>query len=90
MIIEPILGEPTRYFVKSETREDVFHIVDMDDDGKPNCSCEDSMTRHRVCKHIRAVKEHLLHPSHIVVNGKIVAVQSIVDQMRDDFEDRHL
>lgn len=61
--IEPVLHEPTRYWVRSATRPDLQHLVDLDDGGRARCSCEDSMVRERVCKHVQAVIEHLQrHP----------------------------
>ena len=58
MIITPVDHEPTRYWVESETQSGVSHLVDLDDNGKPGCSCHDFMCREKECKHIRAVKEN--------------------------------
>jgi hypothetical protein len=57
--IEPVEGEPTRFWVKSTSRTGVLHMVDMDDDGKPACSCHDHQCRERICKHIRSVQRHI-------------------------------
>lgn len=56
MSIDPIPGEPTRWWVQSATRKEVAHIVDSDYDGAWACSCEDCMVRGKECKHIAAVK----------------------------------
>lgn len=55
--IEPVEGEPTRWWIRSLTQANTVHMVDLDDDGAPACSCQDFMCRGRVCKHIRAVKQ---------------------------------
>lgn len=57
MRIAPVHFEPTRFWVESETRRGDWHMVDLDDDGKPGCSCHDFMCRDRTCKHIEAVIE---------------------------------
>lgn len=62
MKIKPVNGEPTRFWVKSETQPGMTHLVDLDDDGKPGCSCPDFMCRERECKHIRAVKAFVFCP----------------------------
>lgn len=56
--VEPVPFEATRYTVTSRggRRE---HLVDMDYEGAPGCSCEDFMCRERECKHIRAVRQLL-------------------------------
>lgn len=61
MNVEQIPGEQ-RFLVDSETREEVKHLVDLSyQEGRekphPACSCEDHMTRGRVCKHIVAVQQ---------------------------------
>ena len=62
MTITPFDHEPTRYWVESETQPGVFHLVDLDDNGKPGCSCHDFACRERECKHIRAVRERTTTP----------------------------
>lgn len=57
MRITPIEHEPTRFWVESKSRIGTVYIVDLDDDGKPGCSCHDFMCRNRACKHIKAVLE---------------------------------
>jgi hypothetical protein len=57
MIITPFDHEPTRFWVESQSTPGVTHLVDVDYDGKPGCSCHDFMCREKECKHIRAVKE---------------------------------
>ena len=57
MIITPVDHEPTRFWVESQSTPGVTHMVDLDDNGKPGCSCHDFMCREKECKHIRAVKE---------------------------------
>lgn len=57
--IEPVEGEPTRFWVKSASHPGVLHMVDLYDDGLPACSCHDHQCRERICKHIRAVQRHL-------------------------------
>ena len=57
MNIEPIPGELTRFFVQSSSRPAIQHIVDMDYEGKPCCSCEDHQVRGKACKHILAVRQ---------------------------------
>ena len=57
--IEPVPHEPTRYWVRSATRAELQHLVDLDDGGRARCSCEDSMVRDRPCKHVLAVLRHL-------------------------------
>lgn len=56
MRIAPVKFERDRYWVESATRRGVWHLVDLDDDGKPGCSCHDFMCRDRTCKHITAVQ----------------------------------
>ena len=57
MKITSVPYEPTRFWVESETRPDLLHLVDADYEGRWACSCEDCMVRLRECKHIRAVRE---------------------------------
>ncbi len=62
MNIEPILGEPTRWIVRSTSRGDYAFIVDSDyytaraDGSRWACGCEQFMARGLECKHIRAVR----------------------------------
>ena len=55
MTVRPVEFERLRFWVDSESCPGVVHLVDLDDDGKPGCSCHDFMCRGHVCKHIRAV-----------------------------------
>lgn len=57
MTVRPVEFENSRFWVTSATQADVLHLVDLDYDGAPACSCEDFMCRNRECKHIRAVKD---------------------------------
>ena len=57
MTVEPIPGEPARWFVTSDSRPEMIHIVDMDYHGAPACGCEQYMVRGQPCKHIAAVKQ---------------------------------
>ena len=54
--IQPIHGEPTRWFVPSRTRKNYAFIVDSDYHGKWACGCEQFLVRGRECGHIRMVK----------------------------------
>ena len=57
MIITPVDHEPSRFWVESQSTPGVTHLVDVDYDGKPACSCHDFQCREKECKHIRAVLE---------------------------------
>lgn len=59
MTVTPIEGEIGRFWVTSETRQDVVHVVDLR--GKPDrCSCEQAQAKgDRYCKHLKAVIKHL-------------------------------
>lgn len=58
MTVTSIEGEPTRFWVSSQTDPDgPPHLVDTDYEGKPACSCFDFMCRERECKHIRFMRE---------------------------------
>ena len=66
MRVTPIPWEKTRFFVSSESRVGVDHIVDMDwrDEKwhRPRalCSCEQCQAKgFRVCKHIWKVVEYV-------------------------------
>lgn len=70
--IEPVAGEPGRYYVQSSTRLNMRHLVDMwAYDGNGACGCEDFERRfrphleggavpsiHLECKHLRAVRHY--------------------------------
>tara|TARA_R110000868_G_scaffold96015_1_gene264145 strand:+ start:750 stop:896 length:147 start_codon:yes stop_codon:yes gene_type:complete len=45
-------------------------MVDLDDNGKPGCSCHDFMCREKECKHIRAVKEKCNNDEKVVDETK--------------------
>jgi len=55
--VTPMAGEPSRFWVPSSDPSREPHLVDLDYNGQPACSCEDHMVRERQCKHIRAVQE---------------------------------
>jgi hypothetical protein len=57
--IQPVEFEAGRFWVASQHDPSVTHLVDMDDGGKPGCSCHDFMCRERECKHIRAVRDFI-------------------------------
>jgi hypothetical protein len=59
MNITPVEFERSRFWVTSATQAGVVHLVDLDYEGAPACSCEDFMCRNRQCKHIRAVLEQI-------------------------------
>jgi leucyl-tRNA synthetase len=68
MTVTPIPGEYSRFFVSSESRSGVDHVVDMDwrDEKwmKPvaMCSCEEMFCKHKKrCKHVEQVIEWLNH-----------------------------
>jgi hypothetical protein len=47
------------YLVKSNTREDLCHVVDLEQNvfgTSPACSCETARYRKSRCKHIQAVE----------------------------------
>ena len=59
--ITPIPFEPLRYWVQSDSRTDVLHVVDLAwqeeprQRCKPFCSCERCLAQHEAtCKHIAA------------------------------------
>lgn len=63
MKVEPVPFERTRFWVESESRPELLHLVDLSYQETPRdkpravCSCEDSMARGtKVCKHVRAVR----------------------------------
>jgi hypothetical protein len=68
--VEPIPFEPTRFFVASDSRKGMRHVVDLAYDAEqrkpgakcqPFCGCEDCMTRpDRICKHIVKVVKWIL------------------------------
>lgn len=61
MKVEPIPGERTRFFVQSESRPDVQHVVDLDYEGTVVCGCEQMQAKKESsCKHVAAVAQHLL------------------------------
>lgn len=53
----PVPFEPERWWVASATRQDVVHLVDVNYEGGPACSCHDCQCRERECKHIRHLRE---------------------------------
>ena len=55
MLIQPITGEPTRYYVQSRSRKDIIHVVDVEEQG---CSCE-SFDFRKSCSHLREVNKLL-------------------------------
>ena len=57
--ITPVPFEPTRFWVASESRRGLVHLVDADYDGGWACSCEQFMCRGIECKHIEAVKDEI-------------------------------
>jgi hypothetical protein len=57
--VTPVEHEPGRYWVPSSRPDHEPHLVDMDDNGRPGCSCEDAMARNRECRHIREVRAFL-------------------------------
>ena len=59
MICEQIPNESARWFVLSESRPEITHIVDTEWEGGYGCSCEQYMVRGLECKHIKAVKAEL-------------------------------
>lgn len=59
MTVQPVEFERLRFWVESETHPGVVHLVDLDDDGQPGCSCHDFMCRGHLCKHIRAAAAFL-------------------------------
>ena len=64
--IVPVEGEPTRFWVPSESEPDgPPWLVDLDDGGLARCSCQivHNRTESRSeCRHIRAVKLHVFLP----------------------------
>lgn len=68
MTVSPIPHEPARFFVSSESRPDVEHIVDLDwreqKWHRPTalCSCEQCQAKgFKVCKHIWQVVDFVNH-----------------------------
>ncbi len=68
MTVTPITGELCRFFVSSESRSDVDHIVDMDwreekwHRPRAKCGCEQVQAKgEATCKHIFAVVDYLSH-----------------------------
>lgn len=68
MNVQQIPGETTRFFVSSESRTGVSHVVDMDwrDEKwhrpKALCGCEQVQAKGLpTCKHIFAVVDYLKH-----------------------------
>lgn len=65
MTVAPVPFEPERFFVSSESRSDVCHIVDvrfkLEPWSKPvvACGCESNFIYGRPCKHILAVANFL-------------------------------
>ena len=59
MTVRPVEHERLRYWVDSASQPGAVHLVDLDDDGKPGCSCHDFQCRGRQCKHIKAAVEFL-------------------------------
>lgn len=64
--ITPVEGEPTRFWVPSESEPDgPPWLVDLDYNGKACCSCQIVHNRTESaaeCKHIRAVKYLVFKP----------------------------
>ena len=60
MSIEPVPFEPGRFYVKSDSRKNVLHLVDLAwqeeswQKPKPFCGCEESLAKGHICKHILA------------------------------------
>lgn len=66
-----ILDPPYRFLVKSLTRKDNVHLVDLEEyDGYGECSCEyfsfnirpklnQNIKPKKQCRHLRIVKKHL-------------------------------
>lgn len=50
---------PLRWLVASASRAEEFHLVDLGEGEKGECTCEDFVCRKRVCKHIRIVREYV-------------------------------
>lgn len=50
----------TRWLVSSESRPGEVHLVDLMEGEGGACSCEDYQFRKRRCKHVCAVRDHLL------------------------------
>jgi hypothetical protein len=72
--IKPVPGEPLRFHVRSNSRPDFLHLVDLQANRMVGwCSCEDWQARRGPalrerlpaedcrCHHIRAVREWLLN-----------------------------
>ncbi len=66
MTVTPIPGELCRFFVSSESRKGVDHIVDMDwrdekwHKSRARCGCEQVQCKDEpTCKHIFAVVDYL-------------------------------
>lgn len=49
-----------RWLVESESRPGEHQLVDLGEGDGGECSCEDFQFRRHRCKHITAVREHLL------------------------------
>lgn len=60
MTVRPVEFERLRFWVDSESQPGVVHLVDLDDDGKPGCSCHDFQCRNNQCKHIKTVVDYLV------------------------------
>lgn len=60
MKVEPIPGEHGSFWVQSESRPDVKHVVDLDHEGKVVCGCEQMQAKNLLsCKHVAAVAQYL-------------------------------
>ena len=59
--VQPVPGEPLRYYVRSASRGGVVHLVDLlENEGYGWCSCEDHTYRGNVeCRHIRLAQRYL-------------------------------
>ncbi len=56
--IEAVPGELGRFYVSSESRQGMLHLVDLHD---KTCSCEQCQCKNdHACKHLRAVAKHEL------------------------------
>jgi hypothetical protein len=61
-VVRPVPFERERWFVRSASRSEVDHVVDVAFEGAFACGCEQFMVRGLECPHIRAVKRHLAVP----------------------------
>lgn len=58
--VRPVLGECLRYHVRSRSRPEIWHLVDLgENDGAGRCGCEDHEFRKGSCHHIARAQKHL-------------------------------